>query len=149
MDSIPTMTPQQELMALGLAAALFLFVVELVRRRRLREEYSWLWLLASTAILTVVLWPGGLRAVTWITGSRTPTTTVFLLGILFLMVVCIHLCTKLTRQHNQIKQIAQQVALLRIRRPEEPRERCEDTPRVDEPRDGGADTGRRGTPEGS
>jgi len=39
MDSIPTMTPQQELMALGLADALFLLVVELVRRRRLREEY--------------------------------------------------------------------------------------------------------------
>ncbi|MEN6345854.1 MAG: DUF2304 domain-containing protein [Armatimonadia bacterium] len=149
MDSIPTMTPRQELMALCLAAALFLFVVELVRRRRLREEYSWLWLLACTVILGVVLWPGGLKAVTWLTGSKTPTTSVFLLGILFLMVVCIHLCTKLTRQHDQIKQIAQQVALLRVRKPEAPREGPEGSPTVDERRDGGGDTGRRGSPAGS
>ena len=115
MDKIPEMTSRQEVFAVFVAVALLLFVVDLVRRRRLGEEYSWLWILASTTVLVVVVWPTALKAITVLSGAFTPTTTVFMLGILFLVVVCIHLCTKLTQANEQTKRIAQQVAIMRAR----------------------------------
>ena len=31
-------------------------ILELVRRRRLREEYSWLWLLTAAIMVLLVVW---------------------------------------------------------------------------------------------
>ena len=38
---------QQKIFAIIASVLIMLLVVELVRRRRLREEYSWLWLLTG------------------------------------------------------------------------------------------------------
>src|SRR5205814_10236621 len=41
------MTQTQRIFALVASLGTLLFILELVRRRRLREEYSWLWVLTS------------------------------------------------------------------------------------------------------
>ena len=108
---ITYMTSAQQLFAVTIGVLLLIFIIELVRRRQLREEYSWLWIVAGTAILIIVAWPQALTAVTAFVGAKTHTTAVFTLGILFLIVVCIHLCSKLSRVDNQLKELAQALAI--------------------------------------
>ncbi len=59
------MTVQQKIFALIIGAGLFLVIIELVRRRKLAEEYSFLWLLTGFGIIVLILWYdllSGLRA---------------------------------------------------------------------------------------
>ncbi len=109
---ITTMTPAQRLFAVTVGVLLLIFIIDMVRRRQLREEYSWLWILAGTAILVIVAWPKALTTVTVFTGAKTHTTAVFTFGILFLIVVCIHLSSKLSRVDNQLKRLAQTMAIM-------------------------------------
>jgi hypothetical protein len=111
------MTPRQHAFAILLAVCLLAFVLELVRRRQLREDYSWLWILASGLIAVLVMWPKMLVSFTRMTGAVQPITAVSILGIIFLMVVCIHLCTKLTVVNGQVKKMAQEIAIINASAP--------------------------------
>ena len=75
------MLPSQKLFALIASGLFFLFIIELVRRRRLREEYSWVWLLLGLGIFLPVLWYDLLIAVSRMIGAVVPTTALFIFGI--------------------------------------------------------------------
>lgn len=94
-----------------ISVVLLLLVVELVRRRKLREEYAWLWLLAAVVAPAVVVgWPL-VRQVTRLVGADEPVSVLYLAALLFLMVVNIHYSTKISRLTEQVKDLAQAIAL--------------------------------------
>jgi hypothetical protein len=116
---VARMTPHQQIFAVALALLLVIFVVDQVRRRRLKEEYSWLWLLASLAVLVLMAWPAALVGLAGAIGATTETTAVFTFGLGFLALVCLHLCTKLSQLDRQVQEMAQELALLNAQAPEE------------------------------
>ncbi len=91
MGKVLLMTPRQQQCAVALALVLLVYVVNLVRTRRLREDYAWLWIATSLVALAVPLCPGALRYITWLTGAVLPSTVVFLGAILMLIAICVHL----------------------------------------------------------
>ena len=105
------MTPQQQVFALITGFALFLGIIELVRRRLLREEYSWLWLATGSVIALLVVYYDLLVAVSDLIGARVVTTTLFLFAVLFLMGVSIHYSVKISVLTNQVKDLAQALAI--------------------------------------
>lgn len=78
------MTPRQQAFAIAAGVVTVLLVFELVRRRRLREEFTWLWMFSAATILLITVRYDALVAITHLIGAVLPTTTVFLFGILFL-----------------------------------------------------------------
>ena len=46
---------RQRLVAIAIADGLFLLVFELIRRRKLREEYAWVWLLTAAGLMMLAL----------------------------------------------------------------------------------------------
>ena len=94
--------------------ALALAVVDLVRRRRLREEFSWLWVLGSAGALVLSLWEGGRKALAGALGTD-PTTAVLIACGLFLVLVALDISTKVSKLANQQKNLAQGVARLENR----------------------------------
>ncbi len=88
-------------------------VLELVRRRRLREEFSWLWIGACALCLVAAHVPP-LRD--WLTASVPASSEVQLLLIgacLFLVALCLDFSIQVSSQSTHIKNLAQEVALLR------------------------------------
>ena len=57
-------------------------VTEHALRRKLMEEYSWLWLLTGVFLVTLTLWYGLLLKITNLIGAVVPTSALFLLGLL-------------------------------------------------------------------
>jgi len=112
------MSPRQTAFTVVLALAVFVLVVELVRRRRLREEYSWLWVLATALTVVLVSWTPALEAVISLSGASKATTVIFMLAIAFLAVVCVHLCVKLTEVSSKTQKMAQKMAIMGKREPE-------------------------------
>lgn len=104
---------RQQIFALIVSAMVFFFVIELVRRRRLREEYSVLWLLTSVGMFILVLKYEWLVAVSGWIGAVLPTTTLFVGSIVFLMLLSVQFCIKISRLTDQVKNLSQDNALLR------------------------------------
>lgn len=109
------LTLHQTLFALVTSLVAFLFVLELVRRRRLREEYSWLWLLTAGVMVLLAVWYRLLVVMTHLVGAVTPLNTLLLCAVLFLFAIAVHYSVIISRLATQVKNLAQELALLSAR----------------------------------
>ena len=99
---------------IGFISAVLLLgvVLNLVRRRRLREEYSWLWLAAALFYLVMAIKPDIINMLSGFLGITNDITTLTFFGLLFFVLILIHYSVKLSILTNQIKDVAQQIAIL-------------------------------------
>jgi hypothetical protein len=95
------------------AVAMLVFIVELVRRRKLREEYSLLWLGTALVLLLLASSRPLLHSIAFAVGIIYPPSALFLVAIVFMLLMLLHFSTVLTRLTQENKEIAQQMALLR------------------------------------
>ena len=114
---------RQKIFAIVASILIMLVVAELVRRRKLREEYSWLWLLTGGIIILLVIWYDLLLFITHLIGAIAPTTTLFIFALLFLMLISLHYSIQISKLSHQVKEMAQQLTLLkgRVEDPVDPR----------------------------
>jgi len=101
------------LIALVVSAGFLLAVLHLVRRGRLREEFTPIWTVVAVGILTLSVWFGAVRAITRAVGAWAPSSTLFFFGELFLLVLCLHYAVRLSSLTVQVKLLAQELAMLR------------------------------------
>lgn len=99
--------------AVGASLIALLVILELVRQRRLREEYSLLWLGTAVVMLIIGIWRDLLHGLAAAVGIVYPPNLLFLLSALFLLFIQLYFSTVITRLTQENKEIAQQVALLR------------------------------------
>ena len=104
---------QQQIFALIVSALVFVIVIDMVRKRRLREEYSVLWLLTSVLMFVLVFRYEWLVSLTDLIGAGLPTTTLFLSSIIFLMLLSVQFCIKISRLTDQVKNLSQENALMK------------------------------------
>lgn len=108
--------------AVVVSAVLAAIVLHLVRRRALREEYTPIWLAVAGGLLLVSLRFDLLKALTRALGAWTPSSTIFFLGEVFLLAICLNFAVRLSRASVQLKNLGQEVALLRARLDAQPGE---------------------------
>jgi len=100
------------------STALLLYILEMVRRRRLREEYSILWLAGSVVILVLSLKQDWLISIAKTVGIAYPPSFLFLVGILFILLILIHFSIAISKLHQMNKKMAQEIALMKGKDPE-------------------------------
>ena len=88
--------------------------IEMIRRRRLREEYAVLWLVASVALLVLAIWPELVLRMQQLLNVNY-LTIVVLSCFLFLALIVMHFATVITRQADQIRHLAERLALMHRR----------------------------------
>jgi hypothetical protein len=103
----------QKIFALFICLLVFAVTVNLVRKRKLREEYSVLWLVTSLLMFVLVIRYEWLVALTNFIGAGLPTTTLFICSIVFLILIAVQFSIKISGLTEQIKNLAQENALLR------------------------------------
>ena len=106
------MSFQQRIFALLISFLLFIEIIYLVKKGKLREEYSWLWLLTGFVIFTLTFWYDLILLVTTLIGAVLPTTTLFIFGIIFLVSITLQFTVKISALTNQVKNLAQKLSLL-------------------------------------
>ena len=107
------MSPRQKIFAIAVAVLLILLIIELIRRRKLREEYALVWLAVGVGVVVLVWRYGLLERLTHLIGAVTPTTTLFLFAFLFLLAMAMHFSIKLSKLTGQIKDLTQEIGILR------------------------------------
>ena len=96
------------------AVGLALYVLDLVRRRKLSEEYSFLWVIASVAIAVLGFSTPLLRGITHALGILYEGSTVFFFGLAFATAMLLYLSIKLSRLGQENHWLTREVAFLRL-----------------------------------
>jgi len=95
------------------AVVVLVLIFELVRRRQLREKYALLWLGVGVAVAVLGFFPHLLDSITHLVGVANGVSLVLFLGIVFLLLVCLHLSWEMSRLEEETRSLAEEVALLR------------------------------------
>ena len=104
------------LAATAASVILVLVVFELIRSRRLREQYALLWLVTGIVLVILSAWRGGLNTIAaWLGVRGYPPAVLFAVGLLFVILVLLHYSTVISRLADQNVVLAQKLALLEAR----------------------------------
>ncbi|MCM1103151.1 MAG: DUF2304 domain-containing protein [Clostridium sp.] len=95
-----------------------LYIIRLIRKRRMELKYALPWLAVSFAALIVDCFPKLLSVLADLLGIATPVNALYLVAFLFSVCLIFALTVIVSRQSERIKQLVQAVALCeeRIRR---------------------------------
>jgi hypothetical protein len=104
-----------QIVAIVGAAGLLLFVLEMVRRRRLLERYALVWLFSAAVLLGLAIWRDGLARLAETVGIAYPPNALFFVAFAFVLVLLLHFSAAVSRLADQSKVLAQRVALLEER----------------------------------
>ncbi|HEY8465792.1 MAG TPA: DUF2304 family protein [Solirubrobacterales bacterium] len=113
-DGSGTLEPRAQVIALIATLAIFLLVLELVRRRKLSERYALLWMAAAAALLLLAIWTGLLDRIAELMGIQEPANAIFILafGVAFLLLLNFSVVS--SRLSEETKILAQEVARLQL-----------------------------------
>jgi len=115
------------LLAIAGSLALLIMVIDLVRRRRLKEEYSVLWVAAATVLLILAAWYQLLGWVTTAIGGVALSTTLFFFALLFVFFMLLHYSVSISTLERRLTALVQEIGLLG------PSAAVEDRPDRDQP----------------
>lgn len=104
-----------QIVAILATGALFAFVFELVRRRRMLERYALLWLFAAAVLLGLSVWRDALQELSTAVGIYYAPSALFLVAFGFVLVLLLHFSLVVSRLAEQSKVLAQRIALLQER----------------------------------
>jgi hypothetical protein len=93
------------------SVALLLFIIDLVRRRRLKEEYSVLWVTTALVLLALALSGGLLQRLTHAIGAISQASTLFFFGIIFVVFLLLHFSVRVSKLERRLTATIQEVAL--------------------------------------
>ncbi|CAN5551817.1 N/A [soil metagenome] len=106
------MTEPIQILAIVVSLALLLLVLDLVRRKKLTEEYSFVWIVCALALLALSVGRALLDAVALALGIYYPPAALLLVLIFFVFVASLSFSVVISRQRQQIERLMEDVAIL-------------------------------------
>lgn len=106
------MTDVVQVVSIVVSGVLLIAVIELVRRGRLTEEYSFIWIASSAALLGLSLWRNLLDLAASALGVHYPPAVLLLVLTFFVVIVSLYFSVVVSRHRKDIEKLVEEVALL-------------------------------------
>src|SRR6201986_4463994 len=90
-----------------------LYIARLIIKGKLREEYSIVWCICTLILVIFSFWRDGLNVMSKLFGVFEAPNLVFTACIFAILVYLLHLSVISSKLHEQNKQMAQEIALLK------------------------------------
>ena len=100
------------------AVATFAIVVEMLRRRRLRERHAAWWLVAGFFAILISVFPDVLSFAAEILGFEVPVNLVFFVSLFILFLVALQHSSELTKLESHNRAIVERLVILELRNQE-------------------------------
>jgi hypothetical protein len=94
---------------------LLCLIIDLIRRRLLKEKYALLWLATALVLFVFAVKRSLVEMLADVLGIYYAPSALFLLGFLFMLALNLQYTVMLSRQSERIIRLAQEVGLLRRR----------------------------------
>ena len=101
-----------QLFVVALGLAVLLFVLNQVRRKKIREEYSLLWILSASVLVLSAAFIKSVEKLSHMVGIYYPPAFLFLIAILMVMVLQFHFSTVISTLREQNKNLTQDLGIL-------------------------------------
>jgi hypothetical protein len=105
-------TPEQMIASLVMSILLMALIVRLVQTGKLDITYCWIWLGVGLATILVVIRYDWLVMLSHLIGSKTQTTTLFLLAHFVILLMCLQFSLVISRHRREIRRLTQRLAVL-------------------------------------
>lgn len=92
---------------------IFVFILYLIRLKRLKEEYSLLWLFFSIVFIVFSFWRDGLDWLSELVGIAYPPAAIFLILLMALFVIMIEFSVIISKHSDWIKKTGQDIGLMK------------------------------------
>lgn len=106
------MSGRAQIAVFVLAGLVFAVIAALVRRGKLKEGFALLWLGIGFGVVVLAAVRPWLDALSEFLGIQSGTTTLFVASTLFLLGLVLHLSIALSRLSEQLRDVAETVAIL-------------------------------------
>lgn len=102
---------------LGIAAALMTFgiVIEMLRRRRLRERHAGWWIVAGILAILISVFPDTLSRTAEFLGFEVPTNLVFFASLFLLFLVALQHSSELTNLESHNRSLVERLIILELK----------------------------------
>jgi hypothetical protein len=107
------MSPIQAVAIAG-SLGLLVIIVDLVRKRRLAEEYCLLWILVGAAFVAISVFRGLIERIASLLGIFYPPSAIFLIAIFFIVWLLLRFSLIVSDLAEKNRTLAQEIALLRL-----------------------------------
>jgi hypothetical protein len=105
--------PMWRLLSIIVASGVLLVVVEMMRRRKLREKYAGIWLILGVGVVMFGVVPGLAAFFADLTGIQLAANFLFALSVFVLMVVVLQLSSEVGHLEEEVRTTVEEIALLR------------------------------------
>ena len=92
--------------------AILLFILNLVRKKQLREQYALLWIIAAVVLCLAAVFIQGIEQLSHLVGIYYPPAFLFLIAILMILLLQFHFSTVISHLKEQNKALIQDVGIL-------------------------------------
>ncbi len=99
--------------AIAVSISLFLYILFLVRNKKIKEEYSLLWLSSSIVFIFFSIWRDGLEFFAGLIGIAYPPAALFLILLLAVFLILIEFSINISKLSEKNKVLTQELALLK------------------------------------
>lgn len=106
--------PRQRNWVLLLSAGILYLTLDLVRRRKVREDDSWIWLIVGIMTFLFGTQYALLKRVSRFLGIVAPTSTIFFFGQFFLTLLALQTSIRQSFLQETIKNLAQNQAIMGV-----------------------------------
>jgi hypothetical protein len=101
-----------QIITILIAVGGFLLVLWLVRSGRLKERFAAIWLVVGVGMIVLALLRPLVDRLSTAIGIQSGTTTVFVIAVLVILGVLLQLSMAMSKAEDQIRDLAEAVALL-------------------------------------
>ena len=98
--------------AVAFSTMLLMLVLELVRRRKLTEEHSLIWVIGAIALLALSTWRNVLDIAARAVGVHYPPALLLLALTGFVLLISLYFSVVISRQRRDIERLVEETALL-------------------------------------
>ena len=99
--------------AIIFSALFILFIINLVRKGKIDEKYSILWIILGTIILFVAIFPNSIVTIANWFNVYYPPTLMLLFALMVLGAYIIHISIVITKQNKMIVKLTQELAIVK------------------------------------
>ncbi len=103
---------EQKIFSVVVGLCILIIILELIRRRKLREEYSWFWILTGLAVFLLSALDPLVLFIMGLVKAKAATSIVYMLGIIFLLLLNLHFSVAISNLKTRIKELTQKIALM-------------------------------------
>lgn len=100
-----------QLIGAAITVSFLIVIVRMVRQRKLRAKYSFIWLLVGLSIVAITAIPGLLDWFSAQVGIAYPPAFLFLCALLFLMFLAVHFSWEISRLEDRTRTLAEEVGM--------------------------------------